>query len=537
MKDYDVKSIERYQKKIKKEMSRESRTFESRRLSFEKPSQKLSDKEQPSDMIAGEVPTESSLFSDEPTINQKTKRMEPQPECLALSVVEQPPNDDYVEADGIDNLSGRRVHSIIWLSERTTHDNNEPSADDAENFTGQVRENSLNLPSVIYLPGDIYIPTFGEKLRKKIFTGRLAAAIFMLSVFLVPIYILSSVGTICYLNDEAGQVEANKIIWTTVNSPREIAESFTELDKADRVDVENFGSTRLLNIVRSYPVSVVADGNTSVVKVLDTTVSELIEQEGIKLSGEDILSMDMGCILSEGDEVVIQRVTYKLQEPVIGVIPFGQVKKSSPVLSREKEIVLSEGTDGVISRVYINRYIDGVLEYSELYEEIVIEEPVSEYILCGDPSVPASVVDKSKYTDVEIIDGVPTEYIDVIPDAICTAYSFGPKAFGASGMMLIQGFVATDPEVIPYGTLMYIASDRFVYGWAIAADCGEAMMAGYVDIDCYFETYEESVMFGKKLLNVYIISRLTQSQLEEYMANGMFYNRVPQIIEEPENPV
>lgn len=533
MNDYDVKGIERYSKKIKKEMKRESRIYEERRLTFAKPDAKNTFDISVLNESPGYTEPEEAADTDE----TESIIIDSVVDCRALIVVEHPLNDEYFETKGIDNNTGRRVHIIICTKEINA---NEPagSSKTRHNTVRPVElDKSTDIPAIIYLPGEIYKPSPGEWLKQNVFTGRLFASCFMLILFLLPLFIFYVTGNVCYIiSDEEKDTETRRIIWTTVNSPREIAETITALNDADRVDVENFGTTKLLSIIRSFPVYITADGETVTVNVLDTSVEELIEREGIEYSRSDLVSLDMDHMLSEGDELVIRRVKYKFRESAPEPIPYGQVRKYSPVMSREREDVLSEGIDGTISRVYLECYIDGVLESSELYGETVIIEPVDEYILCGDPDVPASTVDKNKYTEIEIEDGKPIEYTEVITDAVCTAYSFGTNAFGASGMRLIQGFVATDPEKIPYGTLMYIASDRFTYGWAIAADCGEAMMAGYVDIDCYFDTYDESVMFGKKLMDVYIIGQLTQAQLEEYMANGMFYNRIPRTLEEVEQP-
>ena len=54
-------------------------------------------------------------------------------------------------------------------------------------------------------------------------------------------------------------------------------------------------------------------------------------------------------------------------------------------------------------------------------------------------------------------------------------------------------------------------------------------MYGDVAIDCFFETYGESVLFGKRYLNVYVVDTLNQEQLTEYTAHeGMFNLRVPE---------
>jgi 3D (Asp-Asp-Asp) domain-containing protein len=54
---------------------------------------------------------------------------------------------------------------------------------------------------------------------------------------------------------------------------------------------------------------------------------------------------------------------------------------------------------------------------------------------------------------------------------------------------------------------MYITSpdNKFVYGFAIAADTGTALMDNIIDFDLFYETYVESCLNGRKHLNVYIL--------------------------------
>ena len=76
----------------------------------------------------------------------------------------------------------------------------------------------------------------------------------------------------------------------------------------------------------------------------------------------------------------------------------------------------------------------------------------------------------------------------------------------SSGLGLHYGTVAVNPNVIPYGTKMYITSPdgKFVYGWAIATDTGTAMMEGTVGVDLFYETYLESSLNWKNEVNIYI---------------------------------
>ncbi|MBR6743854.1 MAG: 3D domain-containing protein, partial [Clostridia bacterium] len=78
---------------------------------------------------------------------------------------------------------------------------------------------------------------------------------------------------------------------------------------------------------------------------------------------------------------------------------------------------------------------------------------------------------------------------------------------GASGQKLYAGSVAVNPNKIPYGTKMYITTpdNSFVFGYAIAADTGTGLMANIIDVDLFYDTYEESCWNGLRSVNIYIL--------------------------------
>lgn len=64
--------------------------------------------------------------------------------------------------------------------------------------------------------------------------------------------------------------------------------------------------------------------------------------------------------------------------------------------------------------------------------------------------------------------------------------------------------VAVDPNVIPYGTAMYIEG----YGYAVAADCGSGIK-GYT-IDLYLNSEQECINWGVRNVNVTILGDSSQ---------------------------
>lgn len=87
-----------------------------------------------------------------------------------------------------------------------------------------------------------------------------------------------------------------------------------------------------------------------------------------------------------------------------------------------------------------------------------------------------------------------------------TAYCACAKCCGKSDGITATGTKATagrtiavDPSVIPYGTHVIINGNTYV-----AEDCGGAVKGN--DIDIFFNTHEEAVNFGRKLLTAYILN-------------------------------
>ena len=88
----------------------------------------------------------------------------------------------------------------------------------------------------------------------------------------------------------------------------------------------------------------------------------------------------------------------------------------------------------------------------------------------------------------------------------CTAYT-ELSGITATGTVPKVGTVAVNPNVIPYGTKLYICSadGSYVYGYAIAEDTGTAAMAGDIVVDLYMESEADCEAFGRQELCVYIL--------------------------------
>ena len=272
----------------------------------------------------------------------------------------------------------------------------------------------------------------------------------------------------------------------------------------DVVDFSGFeGKMGVINIKRAFPVTVKYDGTVRTLMTAEITVSELLNQLGIKLGADDKINISPALYLSPNDCVEIQRVDVKTIT-VEEDIPYEVEYKENCLIPLGSTRTLENGKNGKRLLTYVERTVDGVACARELVDDVVIREPVTKIVLKG-TNDPVSSLDFNIQLDAN---GNPVNYKSVLRNQICTGYSAGEGAYGASYMNLYDGYVAVRANEIPYGTRLYIKSSdgSFVYGCAIAADTGTGLMANVIDFDLFYETYVESCLNGRKYLDVYILN-------------------------------
>lgn len=273
-----------------------------------------------------------------------------------------------------------------------------------------------------------------------------------------------------------------------------------------RAEDEN---TAYITIQRAFDVNISVDGRTFTVPAIDESVQQLLDKAGITLSEHDIINCELSDTAAEGMIIEITRVNYQLRANT-SEIPYEIVYIDNSNMVIGEETVVTQGENGVRTYVVKEKYVDGVLVGQELSSDNIAKESVTMVIERGTALAEpyAKMEDPTKLT---LVNGLPDEYTRIVSGK-STAYTAGYTAKTASGRKAEIGTVAVNPNVIPYGSELYIVAQdgSKVYGYAIAADTGVALMDGTVMVDLYFgnkyDHYYDSCRWGAVQVDIYVLT-------------------------------
>lgn len=303
-----------------------------------------------------------------------------------------------------------------------------------------------------------------------------------------------------YVTDSHG---ARQVVLTSESDPaRVMSLSGIEAEEGDEVYYTAFaGSLASLNIERAFSVTIEADGQEYPVKMVVGTVADALERAGITLEGDDYTEPALSAMVTAGSKIEVHRVEYQ-DKVETQAVPYDTeyVYTSLYFRNTNRATTLQHGSEGQQTVTTRERWVDGELENSVVTDVTTTVEPTDHVVKTYGADAPVSPL-----TGPDGTTNAPASYSKVLTGKATGYYSKSGK--GSSGLGLGYGTVAVDPDVIPYGTLLYITSTdgSFVYGYAVATDTGIAVQDGRILVDLFYETYAESVINGAINVNVYVV--------------------------------
>lgn len=293
--------------------------------------------------------------------------------------------------------------------------------------------------------------------------------------------------------------------YTMTGDPDEILEQHGyETSFYDEVEFTGFhNKIAEIEITRAFPVEVHCDGNETVMMVTGGTVADTLAAADICLADQDVVDHPLNGTVEEDDIITVTRQKMTIRQEEI-LLPFESVTVASPAVAPGTRQVVSEGENGLRIDTYALMVVDGVEKEEYLLGEDTVRQPQTHKMVKGFPSYAVSRLDFQVPFDEN---GEPLRYSRVLRGQRAAGYSAPANAGTASGRPAMAGHVAVNPNVIPYGSKLYIQSPGggFVYGYAVAADTGSALMQGIIAVDLFYDSYEDSAANGIKTVDIYVL--------------------------------
>jgi len=285
------------------------------------------------------------------------------------------------------------------------------------------------------------------------------------------------------------------------------------LDERDTVTpaAETALSEGMEVVVRRYKmVSVLADAKLVSRPVTAYTVEEAVLDAGITLGEMDRIYITDGITeipaersdyAADGVGLRVERI-YTEEVTVDEIIEHGIVYEEVDGIFRDQQTVLTKGEDGEKRVTYTVTYADGVEEGRVAIAEEVLVPAVDEVVRRGKERR-ADEFGRYTFTD-HLGDTVGYEWKIT---GECTAYSWEAGNVTSTGESVQFGYVAVDPKIIPYGSLLYITSPygTWNYGYCYAMDTGGAALSGRIIADLFYDSEDYCNVFGRRQMTVYVI--------------------------------
>ena len=298
-----------------------------------------------------------------------------------------------------------------------------------------------------------------------------------------------------------------------------------KLDVADTDTISHSLDSRLedgMIIIIENPIKVAIKVDGKVVKgsTFSADVETVLSRCGVTLGEDDIVKPERGTIIRKNTKITVSRVTYK-EVTKTEKEPYGTTYKDTSKMYKGATYVKSRGVNGEKEVVYKVKYVEGENVGAEAISETITKKAVNQVVVRGTkkptPGHTAASVTvgkkniktvsnfklPAKYTIGENL--VPTSYKQKF-NGPGTAYNGGYRT--STGKVPEPGYVAVDPDIIPYGSKLWITSDdgRYVYGYAIAADTGGFTWNGSGTlVDLYFNSEAECFQFGRRAVTIYVL--------------------------------
>ncbi len=298
---------------------------------------------------------------------------------------------------------------------------------------------------------------------------------------------------------------------TTATDPAVVlGEAGLELGEDDTYTTHTLDGHSQITVRRRSAVTVDYYGEIISTDVSSETVEQLLNRLNISLGEHDVVSQPLAAEAVDGMVIQIKQVI-RTQEVYTADTPHETTYCYDPSLPEGARNILVEGVDGQLRCTAAVTYVNGAETQRSVLRQDQISPSVTEVIAIGSGKEWAAVdpdgMPVITGSTITLPTGEVLTYTDTM-QARATAYTHTDAGcdFYTSTLTRVRwGTVAVDPRYIPYGTRMFIITNdgTYVYGLAVAEDCGGAIKGNRIDL--YMPTEQECNLFGTRDATIYFL--------------------------------
>ncbi len=303
--------------------------------------------------------------------------------------------------------------------------------------------------------------------------------------------------------------DAVKVHTTYATDPAKVLqEAGVALSAEDMYTTESVDGVAEIKVQRQQTITVHYGDQVIRTTTYGESLDALFIRLGIFIDDSVVVSLPLDRVTNDGMVVRVDQIG-ETTESYTTEVPYEIHYCDDPTLPLGEEKILVAGKNGQMLCSANVSYVNGQESSRNVYQQTVTVEPVSQLVAVGTGEKVGQVSDEPLIGDGFIV--LPTgEVLTYIrkDNFVATAYTHfdeGCDDTTANGTKVKWGVVAVDPDVIPYGTRMFIVSNdgKFVYGLSTAEDCGGAIQDKRLDL--YMPTLEEAFKFGIRNCTVYFL--------------------------------
>lgn len=284
-------------------------------------------------------------------------------------------------------------------------------------------------------------------------------------------------------------------------------------DKYRVLSVNTLGNRTKVNLIYTFPVYITSGNDTKKIDSVEMTVADILKEAGYSVDAYDMVEPSLDTVISDTAYIDYTNIDY-VTGSYTEAIPCS-VKTVYSKSMDEGTKTVKEGVNGEQQVNYTSKIVNGVTVETVIDSTVTLSAPVNTVETIGTKKKPVAVTISENVKTISTLtppftieldaNGNPVNYAKHIT-VQATAYTYtGNKC--ATGVSPQPGYIAVNPNVIPYGTKMYIKSSdgTYIYGYAVAADTGGFVKSRPNNVDLFMSSKAACTAFGRRNVEIYIL--------------------------------